>query len=74
MPLTRLNNESADEDRTGTLRRGADSASSGFVEDLEHDVYKYGMAGRTFNGECVCGGGVFVRVGGVCGAGEDECV
>ena len=56
-PLMRLNNESAEEEHTdhsGMLRRGADSASSGFVDDVEHEMYKYGLAGRTFNGECVC--------------------
>lgn len=32
-------------------RRGADSASSGFVDDIDNELFKYGMAGRTFRGE-----------------------
>ncbi len=28
--------------------RGADSASSGFVDDVEHDHFKYGMSGKSF--------------------------
>ncbi len=35
-------------------RRGAESASCGFVEDIDNDLLKYGMAGRTFRDE---GGG-----------------
>jgi len=34
------------------MRRGADSASSGFVDDreIENDVFKYGISGRTLGG------------------------
>jgi len=38
-------------DRYGNKTRGADSASSGFVDDVEHEQFRYGMAGRTFLGE-----------------------